>query len=124
MIKVQHHGSFDHTEKLLKKSLGRDWVEVLDRYGQIGVELLKNATPRDTGLTAESWDYELVQNGSSFSVHWLNHNVNNYVNIAIILDTGHATRGGSWVQGYNYIDPALQPIFKEMADAAWREVTG
>ena len=123
MIEVNHRGSFDNTEKLLRKTLGRDWVEILDRYGQIGVELLRNATPVDTGLTAASWDYELVQNGSSFSVHWLNHNIKNHVNIAIILDTGHASRNGSWVSGYNYIDPALQPIFQEMAEAAWMEVT-
>lgn len=123
-VHFKHHGGFDKTQKGLMKSMGMQWVRVLDRYGQEGVLRLMAATPVDTGKTADSWTYELVQNGSSVSVIWSNTNVNNGVNIALILDIGHGTRNGGYVVGLNYIDPALQPIFEAMASAAWREVNG
>ncbi len=123
MIGIRQKGDFSKTEKLLKKSLGRDYLDVLGKYGRQGVVSLSAATPVDTGLTASSWTYEIIQNESTLSVVWNNSNIQSYVNIAIILQYGHATRNGGYVEGIDYINPALKPIFQKMADAAWKEVT-
>lgn len=84
---------------------------------------LSAATPVDSGVTATSWSYEIIQNGSSISIVWNNSNVQEGINIAIILQYGHGTRNGGYVSGRDYINPALKPIFDKMADAAWKEVT-
>lgn len=123
MINFKQSGNFKKTEKFLKKSFGRDYLNVLEKYGQEGVAALSAATPIDTGLTATSWSYKIIQNGSSISIVWENSNVQNGVNIAIILQYGHGTRNGGYVSGRDYINPALKPIFDKMADAAWKEVT-
>lgn len=123
MISIKQRGDFKETEKLLKKSLGRDYISVLEKYGQQGVSALSASTPIDSGLTASSWSYKIIQNESGFSVSWENSNVQKNVNIAIILQYGHGTRNGGYVSGRDYINPALQPIFDKMADAAWKEVT-
>lgn len=123
MIFIKQRGSFDKTEKFLKKSFGRDYVSVLQKFGQQGVSALSAATPIDSGMTAISWSYEIVQESSRISIIWKNSNVNKGVNIAIILQYGHATRNGGYVEGIDYINPALKPIFEKMADAAWKEVT-
>lgn len=123
MIFLKSKGSFNKTEKLLKKSLGKDWKSVLDKYGQRGVQALSAATPVESGVTACAWDYEIVQENSSVSVVWKNYNINQGVNIAIILQYGHATGNGGYVRGRDYINPSLQPIFDELADAAWKEIT-
>lgn len=122
MITFKHKGNFKKTEKLLKKSFGKEWRKILEKYAQMGVENLAKATPIESGETAASWSYELIQNGSSLSIVWKNSNVNKGVNIAIILQYGHATRNGGYVRGRDYINPALRPIFDKMADAAWKEV--
>lgn len=124
MIQLFHKGDFSKTEKLLKKSLGANYRQVLEKYGQLGVEALSRATPVDSGETAVSWSYDIIQNQNSLSVVWNNSNVNKGVNIAIILQYGHATRNGGYVQGRDYINPALRPIFDDLANAAWKEVTG
>lgn len=124
MIRIKQRGTFDKTEKLLKKSLGRDYLGVLDKYGQQGVSSLSAATPVKTGLTACSWRYKIIQNVDSISIVWENSNIQKGVNIAIILQYGHGTRNGGYVSGRDYINPALKPIFDKMADAAWKEVTG
>lgn len=116
-------GDFAKTEKLLKKSFGRNYKAVLETYARKGVSLLSAATPNESGETAASWGYEITQNGSSISVIWTNSHINKGVNIAIILQYGHATRNGGYVQGRDYINPALRPIFDEMANAAWKEIT-
>lgn len=124
MISFRSRGDFRKTEKFLKKSLGRNYRAVLEKYGQKGVLALTAATPIDSGLTAASWDYEIVEGKGSLSVVWSNTHVEKgYCNIAIILQYGHGTRNGGYVQGRDYINPALQPIFDELADAAWKEVT-
>lgn len=123
MISFRQKGSFRKTERMLKKSLGRDYRLVLEKYAKQGVDALSAATPIDTGETASSWSYEIIQNGSSLSVIWKNSNIQDGVNIAIILQYGHGTRNGGYVRGKDYINPALQPIFDKMADAAWKEVT-
>lgn len=123
MFRFRQRGDFSKTEKFLKKSFGRDYLDVLEKYAQKGVEALSAATPVDTGLTAISWGYEIIQNNSTISIIWKNLNEHNGVNIAIILQYGHGTRNGGYVQGRDYINPALKDIFDKMADAAWKEVT-
>lgn len=127
MITVNSKGDFKNLEKMLRKSFGVRFKHVLDKYGQKGVELLSAATPVDTGLTASSWGYEVVEEFGRISVHWTNSNLQpppGGVNVAILLQYGHATGTGGYVQGIDYINPALRPIFEEMADAAWKEVIG
>lgn len=122
-ISIRSKGNFRKTEKLLKKSLGRDYRSVLEKYGQMGVSALAAYTPVDSGITASSWSYEIIQNGSSMSIVWNNSNVQRGVNIAVILQYGHGTGTGGYVDGRDYINPALQPIFDQLAEAAWKEVT-
>lgn len=124
MISIRQKGDFSKTEKFLKKSFGRDYIGVLEKYGQQGVSSLSAFTPIDSGLTATSWSYRIIQNDGAISVVWENSNINKSVNIAIILQYGHGTRNGGYVSGRDYINPALRPIFDKMADAAWKEVTG
>lgn len=122
MLSFRHRGDFRKTEKFLKKAFGKDFRKILEDYGKRGVQLLSDATPVETGETAISWGYEIVQNEGSISVQWHNYNINKGVNIAIILQYGHGTRNGGWVEGIDYINPALRPIFKELAEKAWKEV--
>lgn len=123
MITFKHKGDFKKTEKFLKKSLGKDYRKVLDRYGDYGVKALSAATPVESGITASSWSYEIVQKDSFISIVWKNSNIQKGVNIAVILQYGHGTRNGGYVEGRDYINPALRPIFDSLADAAWKEVT-
>lgn len=123
MININQRGSFSKTEKFLKKSFGRNYLDVLEKYARQGVSALSASTPLDSGLTAVSWSYEIIQEDEKISIIWKNSNINKGVNIAIILQYGHATRNGGYVSGRDYINPALQPIFDKMADAAWKEVT-
>lgn len=124
MIQIRQSGDFKKTEKLLKKSFGRDYLSVLEKYGQQGVAALSAATPIDTGLTSISWCYKIIQNEGTISVVWENSNIQKGINIAIILQYGHGTKNGGYVSGRDYINPALKPIFDKMAAAAWKEVTG
>lgn len=123
MISIKQKGNFSKTEKFLKKSFGKSYLNVLEKYAQQGVAALSAATPVDSGVTATSWSYEIIQKGDSISICWNNSNVHNGVNIALILQYGHGTRNGGYVSGRDYINPALRPIFDKMADAAWKEVT-
>lgn len=123
MIKLSQSGDFKNTEKLLKKSLGNDWMSILDSYGREGVRNLSLATPKDTGLTAASWTYEITKEKGRISLTWKNTNIVKGVSIAIILQYGHATGNGGYVQGRDYINPALRPIFDKLAENAWKEVT-
>lgn len=115
-------GDFKKTEKFLKKSFGKDYRSILEKYALKGVENISAFTPVDSGLTATSWTYEIIQNKDGLSVVWNNNNIQNGVNIALILQYGHGTRNGGYVKGVDYINPALKPIFDKMADAAWKEV--
>lgn len=123
MIRIRQRGDFKNTEKFLKKSLGKDYIGALEKYAQQGVVALSASTPVDSGVTASSWNYSIIQNDGALSVVWENSNINHGVNIALILQYGHGTRNGGYVVGRDYINPALQPIFDKMADAAWKEVT-
>lgn len=123
MFSLSGKGDFKNTEKFLKNALGRNYRSILEKYGQQGIQALSAATPVKTGKTASSWRYEVVEKSGSISVVWSNTNVNKGVNIALILQFGHGTRQGGYVAGRDYINPALKPIFDDLADAAWKEVT-
>ena len=125
MFTLFSKGDFNTLEKYLKKSLGRNYRSVLEKYGQMGVQALAAATPVDTGRTASSWTYDIIENESkgTMSIEFRNTNINKGVNIALILQYGHATRNGGYVAGRDYINPALQPIFDKLAEDAWKEVT-
>jgi hypothetical protein len=101
-----------------------DISSILHKYGDMGVSALATATPKESGHTANSWYYEIEASKSSATITFLNSHVNKGVNIAIILQYGHGTGTGGWVQGRDYINPAVQPVFDKIADAAWKEVTG
>lgn len=117
-------GSFNKTERFLKKAHNASKTIDLTKYGEKGVAALQAATPTRTGVTASSWYYKIEKSGSKITLSFLNSNVNRGVPIAIILQYGHGTNNGGWVQGRDYINPALRPVFDEMAQAIWREVTG
>ena len=123
MIVIKHKGSFNNTEKLLKRMSKTDILRILDRYGRDGVAALAAATPVDSGLTASSWGYEVRASRGTYAITWTNSNVNKGVPIAIVIQYGHGTRNGGWVEGRDYINPAIQPVFDKLANEAWREVT-
>lgn len=122
MIKIKHRGSFMHVEKFMAEMSKKQYMSMLRSYGAAGVEALKNATPTDTGKTAASWSYEVERTDSGYAIYWKNSNVNDGVNIAVIIQFGHGTGTGGYVRGIDYINPALQHLFQEMADEIWREV--
>lgn len=115
-------GDFVKTLKYLKRLNKAFEKGVFDKYGQIGVEELQMATPMDTGITAASWYYEVVKEDDSVKLEFLNDNVNDNVNIALILQYGHGTGTGGYVEGIDYINPALKPVFERMVADIWKEV--
>lgn len=123
MITFRQKGDFSKLSRYLEKVKEAAKVGVLDKYGQAGVAALSSATPVESGLTAQSWYYEIEHTKSSAVIRFLNSNVNNGVPIAVILQYGHGTGTGGWVEGRDYINPAIQPIFDNIAEDAWKEVT-
>ena len=123
MITFRQRGDFSKLTNFMERAKEAVHLGNLDKYGQEGVAVLASATPVDTGQTANSWHYKIEQKNGSVSIGFYNTNIQNGVPIAIILQYGHATRNGGWVQGRDYINPAIQPIFDKIADTAWREVT-
>ena len=124
-IVFKNKGDFSKTFKWMHNHMTRSWVKVLQRYGEMGVQALAEATPKDTGETAASWYYEIVNEPQygRVSIVWNNSHVEKgWANIAILLQYGHGTRNGGYVQGRDYINPALAPVFDEMANAVWEEV--
>jgi hypothetical protein len=124
VISVHTSGDFHKAEGLLHNIIQAKYRHKLDHYGQLGVLALKEATPKDSGLTADSWTYEIAQEGERLGLYWKNTNRNDGVLIAVLLQYGHGTRTGGWVEGVDYINPALRPIFEEMANEVWKEVIG
>ena len=123
MIKITHKGSFKHAEKFLKTGSNRDYIKILKRYGEEGVAALREATPKDSGRTSESWSYQIEQSSEGVVIYWKNSNVNRGINIAMILQYGHGTGTGGYVEGIDYINPALKPVFDRLAREAWEVVT-
>lgn len=122
VIEFRHKGNFNRTESFLNRLKGFSIDDILNSYGQQGVTALAEATPRLTGTTANSWTYSIEKRQGSISIVWSNTNVNKGINIAVILQYGHGTRNGGWVEGRDYINPALQPLFDKIANDAWEKV--
>lgn len=122
MITFHHKGDLSKTQKFLTHALKADYQKILDKYGQMGVKALADNTPMDTGTTAASWYYKIEKKYNSIIMYWGNTNVNDGVQIAILLQYGHATGNGGYVQGSDYINPAMRPIFDKIAHDAWEEV--
>ena len=123
MITFKHKGDFSNLTRFLERAKEVVHMGDLDKYGKAGVEALASATPIDSGETANSWYYEITNSNRSAKITFNNSNIQNGVPIAIILQYGHGTGTGGWVEGRDYINPAIQPIFDEIANNAWREVT-
>lgn len=123
MISFRSKGDFSKLTRYLEQAKEKVKLGDLDRYGREGVAALASATPTETGLTAKSWYYEIVRQNGSVKINFCNSNINKGVPIAIILQYGHGTRTGGWVEGRDYINPAIQPIFDKIAENAWKEVT-
>ena len=122
MITIKSKGDLSKTYKFLKRAHSRSFLARLDKYGQEGVAALSAATPVDTGKTAASWSYVISNTKDGVTITWTNSNVVNGVPIALILQYGHGTRNGGYVQGRDYINPAIQPIFDKILDSAWKDV--
>ena len=123
MISFRQKGDFSKLTRFLERAKNLVHLSDLNRYGREGVAALASATPVDTGKTAASWYYDIKINKESASITFNNSNIQNGVPIAIILQYGHGTRNGGWVEGRDYINPVIQPIFDKIAEEAWKEVT-
>lgn len=124
MITFHSKGDWKKTRNFLRRAVLDKELAVLNKYGKKGVEALTSMTPIDTGLTASSWYYQIVrEDNGQIALQFCNSNIKEYVPIAVILQYGHATKSGTWVEGQDYINPALKPIFDQIADEVWREVT-
>lgn len=123
MITFRQKGDFSKSIRFLKRMKEKNFLKDLDKYGREGVAALASATPVDTGLTASSWYYVIETEDGRVKLNFLNSNIQRGVPIAIILQYGHATRNGGWIEGRDYINPAIQPIFDKIVNNAWREVT-
>ena len=121
-ISFTSKGDFSKTIKFLNKVKNVKINNILSKYGKIGVDALSQATPKDSGVTSRSWNYKIEVNNDNASIVWYNTNVVKGVNIAVILQYGHGTRNGGWVEGRDYINPAMKPIFDKIADQVWKEV--
>ena len=123
MIKIIQKGDFKKSITYMEKLKEAIRLNAFDKYGREGVSALSSATPVDSGETASSWYYKIERTKNTISIAFYNSNVNKGVSIAIILQYGHGTGTGGWVEGRDYINPAIQPIFDKMAEEAWKEVT-
>lgn len=123
MISFRQQGDFSKLTKYLQQSKDVNLRGILDQFGREGVAALASATPVDSGRTAECWYYEIENKNSSYTIQFLNSNIQNGVLVAILLQYGHGTRQGGFVQGRDYINPAIQPVFDKIAESAWKEVT-
>ena len=123
MISFRQKGDFSKLNRYLERVKEAANFGILDKYGREGVAALASATPVESGKTASSWYYEITRQNGSVSIEFYNSNVNKGVPIAIILQYGHGTGTGGWVEGRDYINPVIQPLFDKIADSAWKEVT-
>jgi hypothetical protein len=125
LVSFKHRGNFSATMKFFNHILRKDYLNVLNKYGHQGVLILQENTPKDTGLTAMSWDYEIEENKKTGTIElrFINHNVQKcWANVAVLLQYGHATRNGGWVEGVDYINPSLKPLFDELVEKVWKEI--
>lgn len=123
MIEVKASGNFSKTTSRLERLKEIFRAGVFDKYGKMGVEALRKATPVDSGLTADSWWYKVETNATGTTIRWFNDNEVEGVNIAILIQYGHATKGGGYVPPNDFVNPAMKPIFDKIAKDAWEEVS-
>lgn len=124
MMRVKHRGSFSKTERFFNRMLRRDYLNVLEKYGELGVRMLAQATPVDSGKTAASWNYEITEDKNGHVVlAFTNSNANEGVNIVLLLMYGHGTQSGAYVEGEDFVNPAIRPVFHDMIVNLWKEVT-
>jgi len=121
-IRVRHKGNFKNTERFFNKVLRRDWMNILADYGAKGVEILRNATPTDSGKTADSWEYIIERSDGRIRLAWVNTHENQGVNVAILIIYGHGLWNGGYVEGNDFVTPAIRPLLQELADRAWKGV--
>lgn len=122
-IIIESKGEWKNTRKFLKFIQTWEVKHILEKYAEEGLRSLTDATPSESGKTAECWDYEVEASASSGAIHWTNTNINDGVNIALIIQYGHGLRQGGYVEGTDYINPAIKPVFEALAEEAWKEVT-
>jgi len=123
VVSFTHKGSFKKTNNVLVKAIGVNYRAMLERYGQEGVAALEKATPKDTGETASSWYYTLRDTRGGTELAWMNSHRNDGVPIALVIQYGHVTRNGGYIQGIDYINPTIKPIFDKIANDVWKGVT-
>jgi hypothetical protein len=125
MITFKHKGNFNNTEAFFKRDIVSNYTVLLEKYAKEGVKALADATPRDSGKTADSWSYSIKHYPDSRKViiTWLNDNISEDIPVAILIQYGHGTKDGGFVQGIDFINPTMRPIFNKIADEAWKEVT-
>lgn len=121
-VRIIHRGSFNNTEKFLNAIKGQQYLNRLAEYGEKGVEALTEATPKDTGLTASSWVFDIVKTKSGTQLSWSNTNENDGFNVARALQYGHGTGSGGYVRGQDYINPAIRPVVDEISEGVWKEI--
>lgn len=124
-IRFVDKGGFNNLERYLKKSssVNANIASILNRYGAEGVKLLSAATPVDSGITASSWGYEIVVTDKKSKIVWTNSSMAGSTPVAILLQYGHMTGNGGYVQGIDFINPVMRAVFAQMADSVWKEVT-
>lgn len=124
VISFKQKGSFFNVESFFKRTLKRDYLDTIDRYGQLGVELLREATPKDTGETADAWSYRIEEDEEGIiKLVWTNSNSNEWANVVLMIVYGHALQNGSYIEPNDFITPALSPMLTNLARKVWREVT-
>lgn len=123
MITFKHSGSFNNSEIFLGRNRDRAYRVILEKYGALGVDALASATPIDSGITSESWGYEITQTKGRHSITWTNNHVVDGVIIAVVIQYGHATRSGGYVEGRDFINPVMKPIFDLIAENLYKEVS-
>lgn len=122
MITVKHKGNFNHVERFFNRVLKRDYLNIISDYAEKGVAALRAATPVESGETAAMWNYQIVSGDGITTLYFTNDHMNDGVNVAVLLIYGHGTRNGGYVEGEDFVSPALAPIFYKLADSMWREV--
>lgn len=121
-IRVDSSGDFDKTRRFIDRVLKRDIFDKLDQYGRVGVDALAAATPVETGITSESWGYRVFNGRTRCGITWYNTNTVNGIPVVILIQYGHATRTGGYVEGRDFINPAIESVFEQIAADVWREV--
>lgn len=123
MIRVSVKGDFKKTNSFLERAKNLFGLGILDKYGRRGVDALRAATPKDTGETANAWYYRVVRNRRGTAIEWLNSSKNEGIPIVILLQYGHGFQNGGFYEGLDFINPAMRPVFEQIADDAWKELT-